>query len=238
MHKMFKNIKNGKTNINLLMEVDILVFLFVFAFIILITIILLFSKIKININKFNYLSINPKNKKTDYNIIIQLIILKKFPIFEIKFNKNNIMKIEKIKQKIKNKFETFDFTEIKKNKEVKKKILKIIKKLKIDIDKINLNIEIGTENAVLTSFLIPIVATLVTYILRTNIKNNFIKSEENKFKIKPIYYNQNLLNILFSGIFEIEMIHIINIICILIKKEGVKEYERTSNRRTYGYSYE
>lgn len=235
---MFKNIKNGKTNINLLMEVDILVFLFVFAFIILITIILLFSKIKINVNKFNYLSINPKNRKTDYNIIIQLIILKKFPIFEIKFNKNNIMKIEKIKQKIKNKFETFDFTEIKKNKEVKKKILKIIKKLKIDIDKINLNIEIGTENAVLTSFIIPIVATLLTYILKNNIKNNVIKSEENKFKIKPIYYNQNLLNILFSGIFEIEMIHIINIIYILRKKEGVKEYERTSNRRTYGYSYE
>lgn len=215
-----------------------MVFLFVFAFIILITIILLFSKIKININKFNYLSINPKNKKTDYTIIIQLIILKKFSIFEIKFNKNNIMKIEKIKQKIKNKFETFDFTEIKKNKEVKKKILKIIKKLKIDIDKINLNIEIGTENAVLTSFIIPVVATLLTYILKNNIKNNVIKSEENKFKIKPIYYNQNLLNILFSGIFEIEMIHIINIICILIKKEGVKEYERTSNRRTYGYSYE
>lgn len=215
-----------------------MVFLFVFAFIILITIILLFSKIKINVNKFNYLSINPKNRKTDYNIIIQLIILKKFPIFEIKFNKNNIMKIEKIKQKIKNKFETFDFTEIKKNKEVKKKILKIIKKLKIDIDKINLNIEIGTENAVLTSFIIPIVATLLTYILKNNIKNNVIKSEENKFKIKPIYYNQNLLNILFSGIFEIEMIHIINIIYILRKKEGVKEYERTSNRRTYGYSYE
>lgn len=215
-----------------------MVFLFVFAFIILITIILLFSKIKININKFNYLSINPKNRKTDYNIIIQLIILKKFPILEIKFNKNNIIKIEKIKRKIKNKFETFDFTEIEKDKEIKKKILEIIKKLKIDIDKINLNIEIGTENAVLTSFIIPVVATLLTYILKNNIKNNVIKSEENKFKIKPIYYNQNLLNILFSGIFEIEMIHIINIICILIKKEGVKEYERTSNRRTYGYSYE
>ena len=215
-----------------------MVFLFVFAFIILITIILLFSKIKININKFNYLSINPKNRKTDYNIIIQLIILKKFPILEIKFNKNNIIKIEKIKRKIKNKFETFDFTEIEKDKEIKKKILEIIKKLKIDIDKINLNIEIGTENAVLTSFIIPVVATLLTYILKNNIKNNVIKSEENKFKIKPIYYNQNLLNILFSGIFEIEMIHIINIICILIKKEGVKEYERTSNRRTYGYSHE
>lgn len=215
-----------------------MVFLFVFAFIILITIILLFSKIKININKFNYLSINPKNRKTDYNIIIQLIILKKFPILEIKFNKNNIIKIEKIKRKIKNKFETFDFTEIEKDKEIKKKILEIIKKLKIDIDKINLNIEIGTENAVLTSFIIPVVATLLTYILKNSIKNNVIKSEENKFKIKPIYYNQNLLNILFSGIFEIEMIHIINIIYILRKKEGVKEYERTSNRRTYGYSYE
>ncbi len=215
-----------------------MVFLFVFAFIILITIILLFSKIKINVNKFNYLSINPKNRKTDYNIIIQLIILKKFPILEIKFNKNNIIKIEKIKRKIKNKFETFDFTEIEKDKEIKKKILEIIKKLKIDIDKINLNIEIGTENAVLTSFIIPVVATLLTYILKNSIKNNVIKSEENKFKIQPIYYNQNLLNILFSGIFEIKMIHIINIIYILRKKEGVKEYERTSNRRTYGYSYE
>ena len=75
-----------------------------------------------------------------------------------------------------------------------------------------------------------------------NIANIFYKKVENyknqNFTIKPIYINQNLINILIDGIFEIKMIHIINIIYILNKKEGVKKYERTSNRRSYDYSYE
>lgn len=56
--------------------------------------------------------------------------------------------------------------------------------------------------------------------------------------IEPIYRNKNLINIAFSGIFELEMMHIINMISILNKKEGVKENERTSNRGAYDYSYE
>ena len=59
-----------------------------------------------------------------------------------------------------------------------------------------------------------------------------------KYIITPLYFNQNIVNIEISGIFEIKMIHIINIIYILNKKEGVKKNERTSNRRSYDYSYE
>ena len=62
--------------------------------------------------------------------------------------------------------------------------------------------------------------------------------KEQNINIYPVYNYQNLLNIEFSGIFEIKMIHIINIIYILNKKEGVKKNERTSNRRSYDYSYE
>ena len=57
------------------------------------------------------------------------------------------------------------------------------------------------------------------------------------YNVEPIYNSQNLINIAISGIFQIKMIHIINTIYVLNKKGGI-EYERTSNRRSYDYSYE
>ena len=58
--------------------------------------------------------------------------------------------------------------------------------------------------------------------------------------MNPVYQNQNLVNLSVSGIFEVKLRHIINIIYILNRKEkkGVKKYERTSNRGSYDYSYE
>ena len=128
---------------------------------------------------------------------------------------------------------------------VKIKILKNIPifKIKITDDKVRkmyqkfkYKIDIGTEDAVLTSFMVPILGMLISIF----IKNNTTDYKKQNFIIQPIYCNKNVLNILFSGIFEFKMIHIINIIYILIRKEGVKKNERTttSNRRTYGHSYE
>ena len=100
----------------------------------------------------------------------------------------------------------------------------------------DLKIGIGTENAALTSIIIPIISTILAILLREKIKSK----EEQFFIITPIYQNQNYLNIKLSGIFEIKMNHIINIIHLLLRKnkKGVKKYERTSNRRPYDYSYE
>ena len=100
----------------------------------------------------------------------------------------------------------------------------------------DLKIDIGTENAALTSIIIPIISTILAILLREKIKSK----EEQFFIITPIYQNQNYLNIELSGIFEIKMNHIINIIHLLLRKnkKGVKKYERTSNRRSYDYSYE
>ena len=71
------------------------------------------------------------------------------------------------------------------------------------------------------------------------LRNQIKKYNENqKFLIQPIYINQNLINIECSGIFEIEMIHIINTICIVNKKRKGDKNERTSNRRSYDYGYE
>ena len=202
----------------------------VFLFVILIIILLLiFSKIRIQIENFRFSSIIDRHINEDYKIIIQLCILGKIPIVQIKITRT---KLEKLK--IKEKMKKVDINALKNNKEFDKKILKAIKETKILINRMNFKIELGTEDAVLTSIIIPIISTLITFLLRNRIKEYKCQT----FIIQPIYINQNLINIAFSGIFEIKMIHIINIIYILNKKEGEDKNERTSNRGAYDYSYE
>ena len=97
----------------------------------------------------------------------------------------------------------------------------------------NLNIALGTEDAAITAFIIPIISTFIAMFLSKRVQRY---NNNQKFSIQPVYINQNLINIEFSGIFQIKMIHIINTICI-VKRKGDKN-ERTSNRRTYDYGYE
>ena len=91
----------------------------------------------------------------------------------------------------------------------------------------------GSRWFVLTAIIVPVISTMIALLLRKNMK----RLENQTFIIHPIYQNQNLVNLSVSGIFEVKISHIINIIYILNRK-GVKEYERTSNRRAYDYSYE
>lgn len=167
----------------------------------------------------------------DYKMIIKLYALGFIPILKINITKAKLEKI-KLKEKMKN----IDFKLLEDNYKFDKKILKTIKKLNISIKNINLHIGLGTENASLTSIIVPAISTIIAIVLRKTVKN----FENQIFMIHPIYQNQNLVNIYISGIFEIKMSHIINIIYILNKKErkGVKEYERASDRRSYDYSYE
>ena len=167
----------------------------------------------------------------DYKIVVRLYALSFIPIFKISITKEKLEKI-KLKERIKN----IDFKWLEDNKKIDKKMLGAIKKLNILIRDINLQVELGTENASLTAILVPAISTVIAIILRKKVKN----FENQIFMIHPIYQNQNLVNLYISGIFEIKMSHIINIIYMLNKKEkkGVKKYERTSHRRTYDYSYE
>ncbi len=204
-----------------------MVFLFIFSIIILL---LVFSKIRIEIENLKFTSQrHPRYINEDYKLIIKLCILKKIPILKINLTKTRLEKIELKKQ-----IEKINFEELIDNKPLDLKIIRAFKRLNIDIKNINLYIEMGTENAALTAIIVPVISTILSIIFSRKIK----KEQNQKFEIKPIYINQNLINIMFSGIFEIKMIHIINIIYILNKKEGVDRNERTSNRRAYDYSYE
>ena len=206
----------------------------VFLFILLLIIILLtFSKIQIEILNIKYKSVDKRHLNKNYEIVLILKILDKIPIFKLKIDKKKLEKLKK-KEKLQKRVNEINLKIIENKNKFDKNVLEAIKKANIEIKKINLKIEIGTENAFFTSLLVPVISTIVSILIRRKIKN----INKQRFIVNPIYCNQNIANIEISGIFEIKMIHIINIIYILNKKEGVKNYERTSNRRSYDYSYE
>ncbi len=208
-----------------------MVFIFILVGIIFIGIILIFSKIRIQIINFKFNSQSQRHVNKEYNILVKLCILGHIPILKINITKTKLERM-KIKEKIKN----IDFKFLEKNPSFDKDILKELKKLDVAIKNINLHIDLGTENASLTSIIVPAVSTVIAIILRQKVK----KFENQIFIINPVYQNENLVNLCISGIFEIKMSHIINIFYNLSKKDkkGVKEYERASHRRSYDYSYE
>ena len=202
----------------------------VFLFIFIIAVLIIFSKFRIEIINFNFSSEKIENRhiNKDYKIIFKLYILKYLPIIKINITKTKLEKI-KLKDKMKN----LDMKLIENKNKFDKEFFKTIKDIKYTIKNINLRIDLGTENASLTSFIIPIISTIISIYLQRKIE----KFENQRFIVNPIYKDKNFININLNCIFEIKMIHIINIIYILNKKRR-DENVRTSNRRSYDYSYE
>jgi len=209
--------------------VMILVFLILILLIILI--ILIFSSIELDIKKL-YLSNNNNELKlkNDVLLYIKIKLFSKIKILKIKIDKD---KINKIKEKI----GEIDFKKIRKKGKFNKENLKILDNVSLKIKKFNLNINIGLESVLALSFVIPFFSTIISIFLANNIKD--IKRQECSYCIKPIYKGKNIIDLEFTSIFSIKIVHIIYIIFIYLKKKGeMNKDERTSNRRSYAYRYE
>lgn len=208
-----------------------MIFLFIFLVIILI---ILTTRIKFEFSNLKFTLLEKEHFNNDYKIIITIYIFEKIPILKTKITNTKIEKIaksEKVIETLKNK----KIEIISNTKNIDKDFIKRLRNIKIDLKEMNLNIFIGTENASITAFAIPIISTTLAMILSKLIQKH---NEKQVFSITPIYINQNLINIKFSGIFQVKMIHIINTICIIKKKRRDDKNERTSNRRSYDYGYE
>ena len=212
-----------------------MVFLFILFICLCLTLVVLTSKLDISIINLIIDTQSKKRLNDRYEIIIRLKIFGNMPILKLTINENRLSKIqqswkmtEKVKQLEKDILQNrnqFDIEAIKVLKEFSKNIC---------IKHLNLRIEIGTENAFLTSILVAFFSSaLAISFSRIHVKENNIV-----YKIEPVYRNENSIKIEISGIFQIKLIHIINTIYVLNKKGGRKKHERTSNRRSYDYSYE
>ncbi len=228
---MFKIEINGKTNNKSLdKEGEKMVVLFIFFICALFVASIYFGKIQIEIADFKFSSTNKKLIDEKYLAYIRLKLLGKITVFRLKITSTMIEKIKQKKdfqKKFKDKLELFGFQIIENQDRFDLKILEALKSSNIKIKDFDLEVEIGTENAVLTSMLVAFLGTVFSIVLNGK-----------KFVIHPRFINQNFINFSISGIFEVKMNHIISIIFNFNKKEGVREHERTSDRRPYDYSYE
>jgi len=209
-------------------------YVLIFLFILLIEILLL-STLKIEINNLKISTEKYKERfiDEDYKITISLWGLRKIRFFNLEITKEKLENF-RIKDKIKINLNKIDLKKIKEKSNIGFKNLRKIRRYTPKIDYIDLVAIIGLDDAILTSYIVVLISSIIGLLLRRPIE----ESKENRFIITPIYINRNLLNLELNCIFETKLIHIIYIIYILNKKGRVNKNVRTSNRRSYGYSYE
>ena len=211
-----------------------MVFLFILLIFFISIIVIMTSKIEIKIENLIITSQTKKHINDKYKIIIKMYVFNKIPIIKITLTENKLKKIYtklKMKEKIRKLEEEIYINKDKFDLKLLNAIREFNKCIKI-VD-LKLKIQLGTENAFLTSILVAIISSIMSI----TISKKAMREDKIFYNVEPIYNSQNLINIAISGIFQIKMIHIINTIYVLNKKGGI-EYERTSNRRSYDYSYE
>jgi len=172
------------------------------------------STVRIEINE-KLIDSYEKLKNLKYRISLEL------------FNKINVISFKITKDKIIGK----DNKIIKGGYIDLKKILKyIFNKEKIKIEKLKLDLKLGTEDAALTSYIVVIISTIISTLIAKKVD----KFSYNKYKygIIPLYENKNIIKLSINCIISIKLVHIIYMIYVLKRKDDEK-YGRTSNRRTY-----
>ena len=91
-------------------------------------------------------------------------------------------------------------------KELSKKIVPLI-----NLQKGNLNIELGTEDAAFTAIASSIVSIFIAVALPY--VADVEKYKNYNYKITPIYLNKNVFFLQFSCIITIKLLHIFKVIC-------------------------
>lgn len=186
------------------------------------------SKIEIEIKNLDISTMRQNIINKNYEIIIALVIFNKWRIIKLKITKDKIKKIRKSKM-----IKRLD-TKLLKNKKTNKSIIQTIKELKIEIKKIEMQIEIGLEDAALTAISVGIVSGIIGILLKDKI------TAKDKYEIKPIYIQKNLINLRLNCIFRIDLMHYIykQLKNNILKERGNKYERKSSNRRAYAYSHE
>lgn len=198
--------------------------LFFFFSIFLLIIGVLFSSFKINLINLDINSKNKKRFKYKLNFEIYLFYFIKIIIFSC--NDENIKCFSK-KINYKKIIERLRIDNIL-NKQIKNYLE--LKKITINLERINLDCKIGTGNAIITGYIVTLISIMISFFINKSVMK--IDSELHKFKVLPIYLDDLILELKLEGIISIKMIHILYV----IKKQKIrrkKQNGRTSNRRAY-----
>ena len=198
--------------------------LIIFSIIFFLLLILMSINVKIEIENLKFIvpKINGRYTNKDSKILLKIYILKKIKIAEINLKKINLNN-EKFKNKIQSqiKQEKFNINAI-----------NFLKNNNYILEKMNLKIIVGTEDAAITAIAVGIISSLISIFFH----NKIFDINKQKYEVLPIYENKSILKIEFDGIFTFKIANIIGMAKYL--KRRVNKNDRTSNRRTYAYSNE
>ena len=198
--------------------------LIIFSIIFFLLLILMSINVKIEIENLKFIvpKINGRYTNKDSKILLKIYILKNIKITEINLKKINLNN-EKFKNKIQSqiKQEKFNINAI-----------NFFKNNNYILEKMNLKIIVGTEDAAITAIGVGIIASLISIFFH----NKIFDINKQKYEVLPIYENKSILKIEFDGIFNFKIANIIGMAKYL--KRRVDKNDRTSNRRAYAYSNE
>ena len=198
--------------------------LIIFSIIFFLLLILMSINVKIEIENLKFIvpKINGRYTNKDSKILLKIYILKKIKIAEINLKKINLNN-EKFKNKIQSqiKQEKFNINAI-----------NFLKNNNYILEKMNLKIIVGTEDAAITAIGVGIIASLISIFFH----NKIYDLNKQKYVVLPVYENKSIVKIEFDGIFTFKIANIIGMAKYL--KRRVDKNDRTSNRRAYAYSNE
>lgn len=178
-----------------------LFFVFIIILFVLPLILFAISEVKLDVRNLNVSTLTPNVVQDGYLIIIGLYI-KKFPIFRIVFNKEKLEKLH-VREKIKK----IDFNRYVKKDNIRKEILQRIKFWDFDLEEINLNVVLDTIDPIITSYATAITSGFLGILFGILIKK--YNKDKQKFLVKPVYINKNLINLSLSCIISIKIWNII-----------------------------
>jgi len=181
-----------------------LFFLFILIILLILGLAIYTSRVGVEIENLIIDTQKPKGEKINKNskIFIYILIFKKIKLF-----KKNVRNIDKQKIKFQNKDLDIKFL---KDRDVKINYKDLFQKIDIYFDKIDLNIQLSTEEAALTAILTGVLAATLGVILR-----------KPKYQVIPVYANKNFFKIKLDCIFSVHLMqYIYKIISNKIKDLG------------------
>ena len=199
---------------------------------------LFFGKIKLNIKNVHFKMTQNQVYEKDYCINFGIYLFGKIKVFSLNFKDNKIkvmgkriksvdMLKEKIyEQMVKSNFEKFD----------RKVISANIKDVNLKFEKFNLNLSLGTDSTLITSFFIFVISTLVSIIVKKGVSK--YNPKKHSFIITPKYENYILLNVDLNSIISVKISDIINVILKINKIAKDKEFKNNlinKNKQYPGY---
>ncbi len=166
------------------------------------------------------------NQKKDGEIKIVLKFLNIIPYLEL-----NLLDSKFIKKKmtLENLEKNMNKSKIKIYKTELKQILGITK-----VEELYVKINLQSENIFLMTFATVVLSTILSIIFA----KNMIDKDEGKYGISMKYANNTTYEIYLNSIINIKIIHIISVMCEILKRKRADKNARKSYRRTYEYNHE